>query len=143
MSELLKWAEENDLTPTEFMNRVNEQSGSKVIDLEQTTDVSDNIQATGGQITRDVTEEVKAGQEADQTRDYEYFYGQPPEKPTLTDRMSAGANLAFNFLTGNETENEAQQKIAQYNEQMEKFNQEARATYEALEDYTLPELQLL
>ena len=81
MSELLKWAEENDLTPTEFMNRVNEQSGSKVIDLEQTTDVSDNIQATGGQITRDVTEEVKAGQEADQTRDYEYFYGQRPEKP--------------------------------------------------------------
>ena len=26
---------------------------------------------------------------------------------------------------------------------MEKFNQEAKATYEALEDYTLPELQLL
>ena len=43
MSELLKWAEENDLLPEEFMNRVNEQSGSKVIDLEKTTDVSDDI----------------------------------------------------------------------------------------------------
>ena len=66
--------------------------------------------ATGGQITRDVTDEVKAGQEADQTRDYEYFYGQKPEKPTLTDYMLLVLTTAFNFLTGNETENEAQQK---------------------------------
>ncbi len=143
MSELLKWAEENDLTPTEFMNRVNEKSGNKVIDLEKTTEVPETVQATGGQITKDVTEEVKAGQAADETRDYEYFYGQQPEKPTLTDRMSAGANQAFNFIFDTDTENEAQQKIAQYNKQMDKFNQEARATYDALEDYTLPELQLL
>jgi hypothetical protein len=143
MSELLKWAEENDLTPTEFMNRVNEESGNKVIDLEQTTDVSDDIQATGGKITRDVTDEVKAGQEADETRDYEYFYNKQPERPTLTDYMASGANQAYNFLTGNETENEAQKKIAAYEEQRAKYETQAREKYASLENYSLPELKML
>ena len=143
MSELLKWAEENDLTPTEFMNRVNEESGNKVIDLEKTTDVSDDIQATGGKITRDVTEEVKAGQEADETRDYEYFYGQQPERPGLSDYMASGLNTAYNFISGDETQNEAQAKVAQYEQQKAKFDQEARDKYNSLEDYTLPEIELL
>jgi len=127
-----------------FAQRINEQYGSNIIDLNIETNVNENVEALpGGNIGIDVTDEIKASQQADQTRDYEYFYGEGPERPGLTTYMGAAIGAADNFITGNDTPNQAQQDVAAFDQKRAEYEQEARATYDALEEYDLPELKML
>ncbi|MFZ9078528.1 MAG: hypothetical protein ACO23H_08340 [Alphaproteobacteria bacterium] len=125
-------AEADGLTPIDMSKNVSDTMSDKVEPLPGT-----------GDLVIDVTDEVKASQEASQVRDYDYFYGQEPEAPPLSTRVEAFANSIYNFVTQKEGESTAQKAVNAYNESAAKFEKQAQEFYDKAPEMTLPDVKAL
>ena len=85
----------------------------------------------------EVTKQVKAA--APPTRNYEWFYGEPPE---LSWFSSVGATLG-DIFNPSEMPNASQKERNAYKEELSKFDKKTEKIYEDSVEYTLPEAKLL
>ena len=88
-----------NLSVEDFIRRINEKSGKTVIDLDNPLEGTENAFVPG--VGPDVTAPVQAAEQADQPRDYEYFYGEKPKPPKLTTRAGAIIGDIANSLSDN------------------------------------------
>ena len=85
----------------------------------------------------EVTDQVKAA--APPTRNYEWFYGEPPE---LSWFSSVGATLG-DIFNPSDMPNASQKERDTYKEELSKFDEKTKKIYEDSVEYTLPEAELL
>jgi len=125
-------AESEGLTPIDMGQNVADTVSDKVAPVPGTGDLS-----------VDVTDEVKASQQANETRDYDYFYGEKPEAPDVTTKIAAAANELYNFVAGKSGESEAQKAVATYEQSYADFEKRAQEIYDAAPEMTLPDARAM
>ena len=124
-----------------LIKRVNERNNATVIG-DVSGDTKTNVTPIPGtaDLAIDVTDQVKAGAEADDpTRDYQYFYG---DKPSLGITTSIGAILG-DLFNPDDAPNASQKERDQYNSDMKAFQENAQNIYDGAVEYTLPEATAL
>lgn len=137
--------EETDSELDAFIKRINEKNQKEVINLdEQTSTISDNVvPLPGGELAIDVTEQAKAGSTAaNPTRDYDYFYNEQGEYPSIGIFTKIGAIVGDIFNPENMPNASQQERDAIVAKQNE-FMDRAQKIYDGAMDYTLPEAKLL
>ena len=114
---------------------------SKDVSSEYPDDVS--VIPGTGDLAYDVTEEIEASKDANQTRDYDYFYGTAPDSPDWSTRIAALAGDVNNFVFSETGESSAQKEVTDYQKSYEDFMANAQAMYDAAEEMTLPDAEVL
>ena len=130
-----------NLSVEDFIRRINENAGKTVIDLDAPLEGTENASVPG--VGPDVTAPVQAAKQADQTRDYEYFYGEKPERPELTTRAGAVVGDIANFLSDNVEQSPNQQERNAYNTAMEEFKKNALEVYNNADEISVAQAKLM
>ena len=130
-----------NLSVEDFIRRINEKSGKTVIDLDNPLEGTEN--ASVPRVGPDVTAPVQAAEQADQTRDYEYFYGEKPKPPKLTTRAGAIIGDIANSLSDNVAQSPNQKERDAYNTAMEEFKKNALEVYNNADEISVAQAKLM